>query len=125
MDTTTQAQGQPAMPFDPHHDEKEAFSSLYLFADLPSGHVQVEPVSRCHLANPAPPSKPPKPGKAKFKQPKPLTVGCPVDVDGFPLDDPRSHPVAPAFQPQAGSPTQATKARAARFQITVTFGGKL
>lgn len=113
------------MAFDPHHDAKEAFASLYVFADLPSGHVQVQPVSRCHLANRPPPSKPPKPGKAKFKQPRPLTVGCPVDVDGFPVDDPYVHPVAPAFQPQTGSTTTQAQARKVRVQVQITFGGRL
>jgi hypothetical protein len=119
--TTTQ-EATTAMAFDPHHDAKQAFTSLYLFSDVATGdHVQVQPVSRCHLSRPAPPSKPPKPEKLKLKPPMPRTNGCPVDVDGFPVDDPHAHPVSPAFQPETQTRSAGTTRSTGTVRIALTI----
>ena len=139
MDTTPTQAGQGLLAFDPHWDAKEAFSSLYVIEDLDGNgrHVQVQPVSRCHLANRPPPTKPPKPQGLRRKdreyvfpgerQIEALTSGCPVDLAGFPVEDPQAFRHDPTFQPQpaSGGSTPTRKAGKARIQFEITFGGQL
>ena len=124
------------MAYDPNLDAKEAFASLYRFAYQDSGHIQVEPVSPCHLVNKPPASQPPKPQGLTRKSRHytmpgerdihALTSGCPVGVDGFPVDDPQAYRADPAYQPAQPEPSSSPRqAKSVRLKIPVIMGGRL
>ena len=123
------------MAYDPNYAAKEAFTSLYQFDEDTSQHVQVSPTPRCHLANPSPPTKPPKPQGLTRKDRHytlpgqkdihALTSGCPVGVDGFPVDDPQAYRADPAYQPAQPEPSSPRQARSVRLKIPIIMGGRL